>query len=311
MTEEKSYAQMRREFQDKFQNELSPFLRKYEERRKKLLSTNKIMYFVAVAVAVLLWFVGGPIIGFIIYVVANHKRKEFETEIKKRVMPVICSCLGDIKWQNAVDYYREMFEEKIWTGAVGDYMHVSETGLLGYFSLVKYDDMFSGNFKNVDFQIVESHYVVQSSKRTRTVFKGIIVKVDMNKNFTGNTVVRANNAYAKQDIPKGLKRTILEDVQFEKQYYVYTNDEVEARYLLTPAFMERLNNVKTAFNGKVLCAFYRNALYIGIEHSKDAFALCDLNRPMDDAYQYYKLYDEISSIYKMIDHLKLDQKIGL
>ena len=36
----------------------------------------------------------------------------------------------------------------------------------------------------------------------------------------------------------------LEDIYFNKQFNVYSDDEVETRYLLTTAFMERLSNLK-------------------------------------------------------------------
>ena len=32
----------------------------------------------------------------------------------------------------------------------------------------------------------------------------------------------------------------LEDISFDKRFNVYTKDQVEARYLTTPTFMERL-----------------------------------------------------------------------
>ena len=35
----------------------------------------------------------------------------------------------------------------------------------------------------------------------------------------------------------------LEDISFDKRFNVYTKDQVEARYLTTPTFMERLKNL--------------------------------------------------------------------
>lgn len=76
--------------------------------------------------------------------------------------------------------------------------------------------------------------------------------------------------------------------------------------------MERLNNMKLAFQAdKVSCAFYQNQLLIGLHTKKDLFSLCSLFKPVDDANQYYQMFEEILSIIKLIDYFKLNQKTGL
>jgi hypothetical protein len=37
-----------------------------------------------------------------------------------------------------------------------------------------------------------------------------------------------------------LEKVKLESIDFENRFIVYSNDQVEARYILTPSFMERL-----------------------------------------------------------------------
>ena len=109
-----------------------------------------------------------------------------------------------------------------------------------------------------------------------------------------------------------LKHTTLEDVVFEKKFDVFTDDEVEARYLITPSFMERLNNMKTAFSAdRVSCAFYDKYLLVGLHTSKDLFSICSLKEPVNDGKQFFTMFEEILSIIKLIDHFKLNQKNGL
>ena len=70
--------------------------------------------------------------------------------------------------------------------------------------------------------------------------------------------------------------------------------------------------MKTAFKAsKIRCAFYGQYLLVGLSTNKDLFSLCSLVTPMDDAQQYFQMYEEIVSIVKLIDHFRLDQKIGL
>ena len=83
------------------------------------------------------------------------------------------------------------------------------------------------------------------NRRTVTIFKGSIVRLDFNKNFLGQTVVVPDS---ESKILGGLfgesstrrKKDIcrLENVVFEKEYSVYGSDQQEARYILTPKMME-------------------------------------------------------------------------
>ena len=88
--------------------------------------------------------------------------------------------------------------------------------------------------------------------------------------------------------------------------------EVDARYLITPTFMERLKNMKTAFDASsVSCAFYGNLLIVALPTYKDIFSICSLVKPIDDKEQYIQMYKEIESIVKLVDHFKLDEKTGI
>ena len=70
--------------------------------------------------------------------------------------------------------------------------------------------------------------------------------------------------------------------------------------------------LKTAFKARgVRCAFYGNTILIALHTSKDLFSLCSLIRPIDDEKQYFKMYEEISSIVEFIDYFTLDQEIDL
>ena len=107
-----------------------------------------------------------------------------------------------------------------------------------------------------------------------------------------------------------LNRVILEDPKFSKRFKVYSSDQVEARYLVTTAFMERLYNLKTAFGSKnIKCSFYSNKLMIAISTKKDLFEICNINKHTKDV--IYDLYKELDAIYKMIDYFKLDENTHL
>ena len=142
-----------------------------------------------------------------------------------------------------------------------------------------------------------------------TLFRGITIIFNMNKNFKSHTIVKSSLFAPKLDY---LKRTKLEDEEFNRKFHVYTNDEVDARYLLTPAFMERLKNIEVAFRAKdITAAFYEDRLVIALSTNKDLFSIGSLAKPVTDSKPYFQMFEEILSIIQLIDHFKLNQKIGL
>ena len=307
MTEEKTYSQMRKEFQEAFFKKISPGLSKYESERLRQFGYTRAVKIAALIIILVLVFLTKQIdIGLILFIcciagaVCFGLKKKFENEIKQKIMPYVCKCLGDLKWK----YAQCSFEQLL-----------CKSGIIDRYNRVSYDDSFTGIYKDINYEICETSFYYKTgtgkNSSTRTVFKGVMIKLDMNKSFTGNTVIRPDTL--KHASPAAnLKHTTLEDVVFEKKLDVFTDDEVEARYLITPSFMERLNNMKTAFSAdRVSCAFYDKYLLVGLHTSKDLFSICSLKEPVNDGKQFFTMFEEILSIIKLIDHFKLNQKIGL
>lgn len=307
MTEEKTYSQMRKEFQEAFFKKISPGLSKYESERLRQFGYTRAVKIAALIIILVLVFLTKQIdIGLILFIcciagaVCFGLKKKFENEIKQKIMPYVCKCLGDLKWK----YAQCSFEQLL-----------CKSGIIDRYNRVSYDDSFTGIYKDINYEICETSFYYKTgtgkNSSTRTVFKGVMIKLDMNKSFTGNTVIRPDTL--KHASPAAnLKHTTLEDVVFEKKFDVFTDDEVEARYLITPSFMERLNNMKTAFSAdRVSCAFYDKYLLVGLHTSKDLFSIGSLKEPVNDGKQFFTMFEEILSIIKLIDHFKLNQKIGL
>lgn len=104
----------------------------------------------------------------------------------------------------------------------------------------------------------------------------------------------------------------LEDLNFDKRFSVYSQDQIEARYLITPSFMDRLNNLRTAFGtNKIKCAFFDDKIVFAISTNKDLFELGEFHRSLINKKKVKEFYDEITAIYEMIDYFKLAEKTGL
>jgi len=111
---------------------------------------------------------------------------------------------------------------------------------------------------------------------------------------------------------KKMQDVKLEATSFEKRFNVYTKDQIEARYLLTPAFMDRLQNLETAFGTKkIKCSFFDDRIMFAIPTRRDLFELGCLYKPLSNTSDVENFYKEITSIQQMVDHFKLDERIGL
>ena len=76
--------------------------------------------------------------------------------------------------------------------------------------------------------------------------------------------------------------------------------------------MKQLDEIKVAFKvDYISCAFYEKHLLIALSTSKDLFSIGSLFKRIDDPKQFFTMFEEILSIIKLIDHFKLNQKIGL
>lgn len=104
----------------------------------------------------------------------------------------------------------------------------------------------------------------------------------------------------------------LEDTDFLKRFDVFTQNQVEARYIIIPAFMERLKSLETSFGTMgIKCSFFQDQIMIAIPIKKDLFEVGSLFKSLGRTENIKEFYDEITSIQNMIDHFKLAEKTGL
>lgn len=91
------------------------------------------------------------------------------------------------------------------------------------------------------------------------------------------------------------QRVLLEEISFNKEWEVLTIDQIEARYLLTPVFMEKINNIKKMFHGKHIdFSFFDNKLMIAVHTRKDMFETTSLFAP---ALSYHKVREVVNQLY--------------
>lgn len=189
------------------------------------------------------------------------------------------------------------------------------------FDFLYSEDSISGKYKgiNIDLKeilltkIVEDRDFVKGyeriTQREETIFKGLLLVTSMNKKFNSITYVIPNQIIKLfNNLPFFLKRVKLEDSIFEKKFDVYSDSQIEARYILTPSFMQRIVDLNEI--NSLRCCFIDNKLIIGIEHKDDFMPSLELKTEIN--YEVVKkVIEEIAILFNVIDTLKLDLNIGL
>ena len=116
MPDDKTYTQMRNEFQEKFFKEISPIIRQFEQERIKnlIISIVFTIIFSILCVAIFMFTalkmntgllqnclgIVGFYIGYLAFATIPYTKKYFENSIKSEIMPLICSCYGNLTWTN-------------------------------------------------------------------------------------------------------------------------------------------------------------------------------------------------------------------
>jgi hypothetical protein len=151
----------------------------------------------------------------------------------------------------------------------------------------KTEDLVSGQIEKTAFFFAEVHaqYKTETPTKngTRTewhdIFKGILFAADFNKNFKGVTIVRPKDIgssigawFSKNIYAFGDKNVIeLENEYFSKNFVTYSNDQIEARYILTPALMEKIGALNERSAYCVSLSFINSNMYIAFPLDKNYF----------------------------------------
>lgn len=308
-----------REFQENFyqvyHKQVAPKMKAFEakrQKRKMLALVSSFSVFFIITVLFYFFFILGsgsqdlffnclftiPFAAVPAYSIYRWFKKTFEREIKVAIMPALMTAFGDFKWVQSTPIYES---------------DIRMSKLFTRFERMSVDDCFAGSYQGVPIKIAEAELTYKTRdtnnrRRTHTEFKGVLVSIDMLKKFTGHTIVKTRAPFN-----VGLYEEVrLEDPVFERQFYVSSNDQVEARYLLTTAFMERFKNVQKAFQASTVeCSFLNNQLLIAISVNKDLFSLGGLMEPLSDTKQFTLFFKELVTIFEIIEILKLHKHTGL
>ncbi|MEM6796310.1 MAG: DUF3137 domain-containing protein, partial [Acidobacteriota bacterium] len=104
-----------------------------------------------------------------------------------------------------------------------------------------------------------------------------------------------------------LKRVRLEDARFEKEFEVVSSDQVEARYLLTPALMERLMEAQSVLGPRtrLRAAFHDRHMLLTLDTRKNRSWLARQRGKMNEMHHF-----EVQDISKPVEQTNLSEQFG-
>ncbi len=115
-----------------------------------------------------------------------------------------------------------------------------------------------------------------------TIFKGLFIVAEFNKDFQGKTLVLPDTAqstfgnlignwlqsnnFSRDELVK------MDDNSFEKEFVVYSSDQIEARYILSHALTEETtSSLKRSLNIPYISLFIGNYIHLAVYYDDDLF----------------------------------------
>lgn len=227
----------------------------------------------------------------------------YKQKVKPQIMPDFAEFFGSFMYQ---------YEGKI------DDLILRQSDLFGQYNQSIGDDSFVGVYDGVRICVAEEKLKMlkkdfRNFDMSKKVFEGVCILFEMNKSFKGRTVVlkdkRLFNVFNRV---KGLQNVKLEDIRFEKYFEVYSDDQIEARYLLTTGFMERMLKLRDLYDGKsIQFCFNRNTLLLAIPTKQNMFEANSFFRTNVNKKKIDLVFEQFYTIFSIVKLLKLNQKIGM
>jgi len=285
-------------------------------------------------------------IGIISYVAMQsmlhiHNNFNYCTSLKFRLMPLVIDCLGCIKYEQKGVFNLVTKEDLL------KYRYIDKC--IFNSDIIMGGDVFKGYRNGVKFEIIEcqENVIYIGFELNKKLNEEVFIKPKKNSvnrmfNITvldtgikllpiGLLLIPVFCIQNKLTISISLiiggyfiwkllnnlvvskRRTLdLEDLNFNDKFLIYSDDEVEARYFATTAFIDRLVNLELAFKASdIMCLGFEDKLIFLIYKKKNLFELGSLYKQVDTTKYIEEVFNQIAAIMLMIDHFKLDEKTGL
>lgn len=151
----------------------------------------------------------------------------------------------------------------------------------------KTEDLIRGKADKTSFYFAEVHAEHKTERETKNgtetswtdVFRGIVFVADFNKHLGSITIVKPKDLgntigswFTKNIFSFGDKEVIqLENPAFDLTFVTYGNNQIESRYILTPAMMERILYLNANALETISLSFMESRMYIAFPLDRNYF----------------------------------------
>jgi len=169
-----------------------------------------------------------------------------------------------------------------------------------------------------DIHAEKKHKDSKGNTSWSTIFQGLFIVSEFNKNFNGTTIVLPDTAQKafgdlvgnwlqSKNFTRG-ELVKMDDVSFEKEFVVYSDDQIEARYILSPSLMQKLLNFKKRSKYPLFISFKANNIHMAINYDKDLFEPSVFHSLLE--YKVAMEYIEtLHLVIGIVEELKLNEKL--
>jgi Protein of unknown function (DUF3137) len=184
----------------------------------------------------------------------------------------------------------------------------------------KAEDQISGKCNAVGYSIFEAKATrTEGSGKNRrrvTIFRGLIIRLDFNKYFNGHTVIVPDSEskilgglFGDSSERRSKELCRLESVEFENCFSVYSTDQQEARYILTPKLMELVMGARQVFSHDIRLSFHDNSVFVTVPQSTDRFEVRLFGPKITPEAAVGELAELVKLTERLVDTLDLETRI--
>lgn len=254
-------------------------------------------------------FVGGSILYTLSYAVPYQKeKKKVLGKIKRQLISKIIHFLDP----NLVYAPKRTIPKKTFLEA-----NLYLKDKIGYY---KGEDTISGKIGETSMTFSEVHAQEKGVHtdgliKYGTIFKGLFFDIDFHKPFTGSIYVTPNaGAFSKlfgtnkhNNNQEKLETVTLGNPDFQKRYLVRADNQIIARYVLSPSFMEHLLRFERQTGCVIRFSFRDGHMYLAIETNKNHFDF-NIKQPLTKEL-IYGYFHEVKIAFDLVEELKLNTRI--
>lgn len=298
---------------------IEPRLKGLENQRQKIVLRRRIMlaiFLVIIAFIPVAFFINPTagrflmimtaITGSVAFVTGSVMGVRLKNKVKLIMLPELAQIVGlKLGSRREKSFSLDMFQS---------------IGILPVGNQQSMGDQFYGEKDGIRIDIADALIQQKTKQRsngktttsTTTLFQGPLFRLTFNRPLKSQVTLvkdfgRLINFMSQRKIPGEPIR--LEDIEFENRFEAYGSDQVEARYILTPYFMQRVLALSDhSQNLPLAIAFTPGFVYLALNDSVDWFEAGSLSTELIDQKRATRLLHQLTFAFKIAEILDLSKE---